>query len=45
MTGGGDLLVRSGRDIVSGAYYVGKGEGALHAGGSIQAGFSVSAAM
>ncbi|WP_195930271.1 filamentous haemagglutinin family protein [Hyphomicrobium album] len=42
VTGGGDLLVRSGRDIVSGAYYVGKGEGTLSAGGSIRAGFNIT---
>ncbi|WP_072389324.1 filamentous haemagglutinin family protein [Hyphomicrobium sp. CS1BSMeth3] len=41
ITGGGDLLVRAGRDVLSGAYYVGKGEGQLQAGGSIRAGFSL----
>ncbi|NWG87720.1 MAG: filamentous hemagglutinin family protein [Hydrogenophilaceae bacterium] len=33
--GGGDLLVRAGGDILSGVYYVGKGEGRLIAGGRI----------
>ena len=42
VTGGGDLLVRAGRDIVSGHYYVGKGEGDLQAGGSFRAGWAAS---
>ncbi len=33
--GGGDLVVRSGRDIDGGVYYVERGQGSLSAGGSI----------
>src|SRR5262249_1809825 len=36
VTGGGDLLLRSRRDIASGAYCGGKGEGVIDARGSIR---------
>lgn len=35
-TGGGDLLVRAGRDIDAGVYYVERGSGILQASGSIK---------
>jgi hypothetical protein len=38
--GGGDLSVRAGGDILSGTYFVSKGQGRLSAGGDIGADFS-----
>jgi filamentous hemagglutinin family protein len=37
LTGGGDLTVTAGHDILSGAFYVGLGRGTINAGGSIVA--------
>ncbi len=39
--GGGDLSVAAGGDILSGSYFVAKGDGDIRAGGSIGADFSV----
>ncbi|WP_051278426.1 filamentous haemagglutinin family protein [Solimonas flava] len=39
--GGGDLAVSAGRDILSGSYFVAKGEGNINAGRSIAAGFAM----
>lgn len=37
-TGGGDLTVSAGQDILGGVYYVGRGEGQIRAGGDIESG-------
>lgn len=41
--GGGDLSVNAGRDILSGDYFVSKGEGSLSAGGRIGSSFTLTA--
>lgn len=42
VTGGGDMRIEAGGDILSGIYYVGKGTGTIRAGGSLEAGRKVS---
>lgn len=42
VTGGGDLRIEAGGDILSGIYYVGKGLGTIRAGGALEAGRKVS---
>jgi filamentous hemagglutinin len=42
ITGGGDLLVKTGRDLVGGVYYVDKGTGTISAGGAITSNRMVS---
>ena len=39
---GGDILVRAGNDIVGGAYFLGRGQGRIEAGGSILKGEPVA---
>ncbi len=39
---GGDILVRAGNDIVGGAYFLGRGQGRIEAGGSIWKGGPVA---
>lgn len=39
--GGGDLTVRAGGDILSGSYFVSRGQGSVRAGGSIGSDFSL----
>jgi len=36
--GGGDLAVKAGRDIAGGQYFVARGQGSIHAGGSLSLG-------
>lgn len=43
--GGGDLVVRAGRDIDAGVYYVERGHGTLNAGGSIKTNSTRSATL
>lgn len=43
--GGGDLSVAAGGDILSGSYFVSRGNGTIHADGSIGADFSVTATL
>lgn len=39
---GGDILVRAGHDIIGGAYFLGRGQGRIEAGGSILKGAPVA---
>lgn len=41
ITGGGDLTVNAGGDILSGVYYIGRGAGSIRSGGSIVSGRQV----